>query len=114
MHQGQFALSGCIGRLQRELRHLIDQPLAQKLVFAHGEPVAVRQGLHMGGSVKKLHLPRIVRENAPKARKDWICARSKGFRKNRFFVALQQKTLDLTSIDPILLPMLRRNKNKTQ
>jgi hypothetical protein len=38
----------------------------------------------------------------------------KGLEKHAFFVALQQITLDLTSIDPILLSMLRRNKNKTQ
>jgi hypothetical protein len=38
----------------------------------------------------------------------------KGFRKTRPFVALQQITLDLTSIAHILLSMLRRNKNKTQ
>jgi hypothetical protein len=38
----------------------------------------------------------------------------KGLEKPAFFVALQQKTLDLTSIDPILISMLRRNKNKTQ
>jgi hypothetical protein len=67
MHQGQFALSGCIGRLQRELRHLSDQPLAQKLVFAHGKPVAGWQSLHMGGSVKKLHLQGLCGRKLPKA-----------------------------------------------
>jgi len=69
MHQGQFALSGCIRQMQAQLRHLSRQSLAQKLVFAHGKPVSVRQGLHMGGCVKKLHLPRIVRAKAPKSPK---------------------------------------------
>jgi hypothetical protein len=39
---------------------------------------------------------------------------NKGLEKHAFFVALQQITLDLTSINPILQFMLRRNKNKTQ
>jgi hypothetical protein len=69
MNQGQLTLAGCIRQMQVQLRHLSRQALAQKLVFANGKPVSVRQGLHMGGSVKKLHLPRIVRAKAPKSLK---------------------------------------------
>jgi hypothetical protein len=38
--------------MQAQLRHVRRQPLAQKLVFAHGKPVACRQGLDVGGGKK--------------------------------------------------------------
>ena len=52
MNQRQFALSGGVGQQQAQLRHIGSQSLAQKLVFAHGEAMACRQGLDMGGGEK--------------------------------------------------------------
>jgi hypothetical protein len=53
--------------------------LAQKLVFAHGKPVAVWQGLHMGGSHKKASFARIVRPKSSKSLKILELRQIKGF-----------------------------------
>jgi hypothetical protein len=69
VNQRQLALTGGIGQKQAKLRHFHRQPLPQQLVFAHRKPVACWQGLDVGGSVKKLHLPRIVLAKTPKSPK---------------------------------------------
>jgi hypothetical protein len=66
VNQRQLTLAGGVGQKQAKRRHFHGQPLTQELVFAHRKPVACRQGLDMGGGVKKLHLPRIVLAKAPK------------------------------------------------
>jgi len=74
--------------MQAQLGHLSGQPLAQKLVFAHGKAVACRQGLHMGGCVKKLHLQGLCGQTPQKPEKTGFAPDQKGFRKTRFFCCI--------------------------